>query len=142
MPISLSDQLPPVRTPVRALRDRQVRQAMTRGFMGHCPNCGRGKLLRNYLKVVDNCSVCGEDFSHQRADDAPPYFTILIVGHLIVPLMFFIEIEYSPSLLLSMIGWPALTALCCVALLPRIKGAVVGMQWAMRMHGFGGPTID
>lgn len=125
-----------------ALRDRNLMQAVRRGFFGHCPHCGKGKLLRSFLKVVDNCSVCGEDFTAQRADDAPPYFTILIVGHIIVPMMFYVEIEYTPTLLFSAIMWPLLTGLASLALLPRVKGAVVGMQWAMRMHGFGGPVVD
>ena len=27
-------------------------------------------------------------------------------------------------------------------LLPRIKGALIGLQWALRMHGFGGPANE
>ena len=41
-------------------------------------------MFRAYLKVVDACPVCGEDLSHQRADDAPAYMTMLIVGHFVV----------------------------------------------------------
>ena len=35
--------------------------------------------------------------------------------------------------------WSALALASSLALLPRIKGALVGLQWANRMHGFGGP---
>ena len=64
-------------------------KAMWRGFLGKCPNCGKGKLFRAYLKPVDSCAACGEEYHQHQADDAPPYFTILIVGHLIVaPLLF------------------------------------------------------
>ncbi len=63
---------------------RDLGLAMRRGFMGRCPNCGKGKLFRAYLKVNPRCPSCDEDFSHQRADDAPPYLTMLIVGHVIV----------------------------------------------------------
>ena len=47
-------------------------------------SCGKGALFHSYLKVNDACGVCGEELHHQRADDAPPYFTIMIVGHVVV----------------------------------------------------------
>ena len=59
--------------------------AVGRGFSGRCPNCGKSKLFRGYLKQVDACPVCGERWGHIRADDAPPWLTILIVGHIIIP---------------------------------------------------------
>ena len=61
--------------------ERPLRTAITRGFLGRCPACGRGRLFRSYLKVVNTCKICGEDLSHQRADDAPAYLTLLIVAH-------------------------------------------------------------
>ena len=59
--------------------DRPVGLALRRGWSCRCPNCGTGRLLQSYLKVNDHCAACGEDFSHQRADDGPAYLTILIV---------------------------------------------------------------
>ncbi len=32
-----------------------------------------------------------------RADDAPPYFTILIVGHVLVPLVFVVEKAWNAA---------------------------------------------
>ena len=63
---------------------RDVWQAMARGFAQRCPKCGKGALFHSYLKVADTCPACGEELHHQRADDAPPYFTIMIVGHFVV----------------------------------------------------------
>ena len=63
--------------------DRSLREAMTRGFFGRCPSCGRGRLFSSYLKVVKACEVCGEEFSGHRADDAPAYITLLIVAHIV-----------------------------------------------------------
>ena len=63
--------------------DRSLREAMTRGFIGRCPSCGRGRLFSSYLKVVNACEVCGEEFSGHRADDAPAYITLLIVAHIV-----------------------------------------------------------
>jgi uncharacterized protein (DUF983 family) len=33
--------------------------------------------------------------------------------------------------------WLGVTALACLILLPRAKGAIVGQQWALGMYGFG-----
>ena len=116
-------------------RDRW--QAIRRGFMGRCPSCNEGRIFRAYLKVNDACPVCGEEFFHHRADDAPPYFTILVVGHVVGALMLFVE-EQNDNLpiWIHMAIWPALTVILCLALLPRFKGALIGYQWALGMHGF------
>jgi uncharacterized protein (DUF983 family) len=117
--------------------------AVRRGFMGRCPNCGEGRLYRAFLKVADNCPACGEELFHHRADDAPPYFTILIVGHVIGTAMLVMEeINADLPTWLHMAIWPPLTVALSLALLPRIKGALVGYQWALEMHGFGGESED
>src|SRR5690606_36733457 len=87
-------------------------------------------------KVVPACPRNGEDLSHHRADDAPPYFTILIVGHVIVSLLLGVEMEYRPPIWVHLALWLPLTVLMSLALLPPIKGAIVGLQWALYMHGF------
>jgi uncharacterized protein (DUF983 family) len=124
------------------LRDRSFWKAVGRGFMLRCPACGKGKMFRAFLKVADTCPHCGEELFHHQADDAPPYFTILIVGHIVVPLMLAVELEYMPPIWVHVAIWPTLTLALSLALLPRIKGAVVGLQWAARMHGFGGEAQD
>jgi len=118
------------------LPPRPIRQAMLRGLTHHCPACGKGQLFRAYLKVADACPSCGEELHHQRADDAPPYFTIVIVGHIIVPLVLTVERMFAPAIWLQAVGWTAITAILCLLLLPSIKGALVGLQWANYMHGF------
>ncbi len=131
----------PVATDVVEQRDLGL--AMRRGFLGRCPRCDEGPLFRAYLKVADVCPHCGEDFSHQRADDAPPYITMLVVGHFIVAgILAADEIWPDAPMLLSGLFWAALTIVASLLLLPRVKGALVGYQWALRMHGFGGPEKD
>jgi uncharacterized protein (DUF983 family) len=112
---------------------------MRRGFIGRCPACGRGRLFRAYLKVVNTCKVCGEDLSHQRADDAPAYVTMLIVGHLVGGGVLFSEERWpNSSLTLVSVFWLVATVVMSVLILPRAKGAIVGQQWALGLHGFGG----
>ncbi|MGB0086077.1 MAG: DUF983 domain-containing protein [Rhodomicrobiaceae bacterium] len=129
--------MPDIKAPLYTVkRKRSVWTAMLRGMRGRCPCCGEGRLFARYLKVADHCPACGEALFHHRADDAPPYFTILIAGHLIVPLLLALEIAVRPPLWVHAAIWlPAATALCLV-LLPVVKGAIVGLQWALYMHGF------
>lgn len=115
---------------------RDVWQAIRRGFQGRCPRCGEGKVFRAFLKVADSCTVCGQDFSGHRADDLPAYLVIVIVGHLVVPLALFIETDYAPPVALQLAIYLPITLIASLALLQPVKGAVVGLQWAFRMHGF------
>jgi uncharacterized protein (DUF983 family) len=129
----------PVLTKTVANR-RPMGLALRRGFLGRCPNCGKGSMFRAYLKVADTCPVCGEELFHQRADDAPAYFTIVIVGHFIVAGVLASEFVLPDSpFWVPALFWSILALLSCLWLLPRIKGTLVALQWANRMHGFGGP---
>jgi uncharacterized protein (DUF983 family) len=110
--------------------------ALLRGLQCRCPNCGRGRLFRAFLKVADDCPACGEVLHHQRADDAPAYFVIVIVGHLVVPLALSVETAFTPPFWLHFAIWLPLTLTLSLGLLQPIKGAVVAWQWAYRMHGF------
>lgn len=115
---------------------RSWKQALWRGFLRRCPNCGKGHIFRAFLKVADTCDHCGEELHHQRADDAPPYFTIFIVGHMVIPSVLIVERVWHPPLAVHFILWPALTLALTLALMPSVKGAIVGLQWALRLHGF------
>lgn len=116
---------------------RSAWRALRRGFAQKCPACGEGRLFGRYLKVNPACPDCGEELHHHRADDAPPYATIFVVGHIVGALMLLAE-ELSPDapLWLHALIWPTLTVALSLALLPRLKGALIAYQWALRMHGF------
>jgi uncharacterized protein (DUF983 family) len=117
---------------------RNTKQAMWRGFCKQCPACGEGRLFTNYIRVRRQCLVCKEELHHQKADDAPPYFTIMAVGHIVVPALLAVEIAWHPPIWLHLLVWLPLTCLLTFDLLPRFKGLTIGLQWALRMHGFGG----
>jgi uncharacterized protein (DUF983 family) len=110
--------------------------AMLRGFLCNCPNCGRGHLFGRFLKVVDHCEVCGEDFAPQRADDFPAYLVIVLVGHIVVPALLAVAIAYNPPAWLQLAIWLPVTLLASLGLLQPTKGAIVGLQWQIGMHGF------
>jgi len=102
--------------------------ALLRGLQCRCPACGRTDMFRGYLRVIDACSDCGAPLGSARADDAPPYFTIFAVGHIVVPLMFLVERAYQPSMWVHAALWLPLTTALSLAFLRPIKGATVGLM--------------
>lgn len=115
--------------------ERDTKAALRRGFMLRCPNCGRGRVLHSYLKVNDACSVCGQSYKMARADDGPAYFTILIVAHLAGFALHIMWALWEPSPMVLATTISAGAVVSALALLPRFKGALIGFQWAKRMHG-------
>jgi uncharacterized protein (DUF983 family) len=118
---------------------RDVWKAIFRGMRGRCPNCGEGKIFCRFLKIADRCPACGESLHHHRADDFPAYVVIVIVGHIVVPLVLMAETNYAWPYALHLAVWLPLTLALSVGLLTPVKGAIVGLQWGFRMHGFGDP---
>lgn len=109
--------------------------ALGRGAINRCPVCGEGKVFSGYLRVVPECSVCGTPLGSLRADDAPPYFTIFLVGHLLLPPVFWVEKAYEPPMWLHMVVWLPLFAAACTLLLRPVKGATVGLMLKLGFTG-------
>lgn len=117
---------------------RPLAQSIKRGFLGRCPQCGDGKLFRAFVKPVDHCAVCNEEYSHHRADDLPAYLVVLVVGHITVGGFMTAEMTTDWPGWVHLAIWVPVTILLALVLLQPFKGAVIGLQWANRMHGFGG----
>ncbi|OLP55455.1 hypothetical protein BJF92_23225 [Rhizobium rhizosphaerae] len=123
--------------PVRPA-ERPVVPAMMRGFKGRCPACGEGRLFGAFLKPVDHCSDCGEAIHHHRADDFPPYIVVTIMGHVVIAGYMATDVLLPLTSWQHLAIWAPVTLIGSLALMQPVKGAVIGLQWALRMHGFGG----
>jgi uncharacterized protein (DUF983 family) len=110
-----------------------MRTAILRGLAGHCPSCGRAPIFQGYLRVVPTCANCGVPLGQLRADDAPPYITLLVVCHIVVGLLLAVERAFSPSTGLEVAIFLPLTALLILGLLRPVKGATVGVMLALGM---------
>jgi uncharacterized protein (DUF983 family) len=108
---------------------------LLRGLRHRCPSCGRGAIFGGYVRVNNRCDGCGLEFAAYRSDDAPAYFTIAIVGHFIVPAMLILEQTSHPATWVHMVTWLPLTLAMTLALLPRVKGVLLGVQWMLRVRG-------
>ncbi len=119
--------------------ERPVGRSIMRGLLNRCPACGEGKLFRRFLKPVDHCAACQEDMHHQRADDLPPYLVIFIIGHVTVGGFMMTDLVFKDwSIWTHLAIWAPITLLSTLLLMQPVKGGVIGLQWALRMHGFGG----
>jgi uncharacterized protein (DUF983 family) len=126
---------------VQGMGDRERKtswaEGLLRGLVGRCPACGRGRLFGRFLKVQDECGSCGAELHHHRADDLPPYVVILIVGHIVGWGILTAETRFEDvPLWFHLALWPALTVILSLLLLQPVKGAVVGLQYGLSMHGF------
>ncbi|KAA2315009.1 DUF983 domain-containing protein [Pseudooceanicola sediminis] len=116
--------------------DRALKPALLRGARGRCPRCGEGELFSKYLKIRSTCPHCALDLTHQRTDDGPAYITILIVGHVGVFLLTSLFHLMADRPLVLALSMSAVCLVLALLMLPRVKGGMVGLQWAKRMHGF------
>ncbi|MGQ0582011.1 MAG: DUF983 domain-containing protein [Reyranella sp.] len=108
--------------------------ALLRGWSGRCPRCAKGALFSRFLKMQSHCPACNLALEPYRADDAPAYFTIFAVGHIVVPLVLIVErLGQQPPLWFHALLWLPLSVLLALYLLPHIKGAVIALLWVHRI---------
>lgn len=105
-------------------------QAVKRGVMCRCPNCGQGNLFAGYLEQVEVCSVCGTSLSRFNAGLVLPLVVGLLVVFLFAGIFLIIELNggASPGTYLAVM-LPT-SAIASLLLIRPCKGAVVGLMWA------------
>lgn len=118
--------------------ERPVGRSIKRGLLNTCPACGSGKLFGRFLKTVHACEACGERLDEHRADDFPPYIVVTIMGHIVLGGFMMTEMILPLSNWGHLAIWVPITILGSLGLMQPVKGGVIGLQWALRMHGFGG----
>jgi len=106
-----------------------------RGFSQKCPRCGNGRLFASFLKTPAVCGSCAHELGAIRADDFPPYLTMVIVGHIIVPLILLVERNSPLSISMHLMIWLPLTAVLTFWFLPRIKGMIIGLMIHIGLRG-------
>ncbi len=112
---------------------RVLKRAIRFGALGRCRNCGRGRLFRAYLKQVEHCADCNEALGHIRADDGPPWLTVIIVGHVVVAIAMAVEAYATWPQWWSMAFFSGLALAMVLIILPRAKGVFIGAIWASRL---------
>ena len=105
--------------------------ALWRGVKLRCPRCGEGRLLTSYLRQAPACTSCGLETGLIRADDGPPWLTLLIAGHILAPLMVIIFMNDILPMWISTILLALASVALCMALLPRAKGFFIAAIWKL-----------
>ena len=116
-------------------KDVPFKVAALRALRGRCPCCGKGKLYRAYLKQVEKCAACGERLGHIRADDAAPWLTLIVLGHVFLPLVFLLNWDWMP-LWTEMLSMSALLVVLALALLPFSKALFLAILWQTKAPGY------
>lgn len=122
--------------------ERPLGRSIKRGMLCRCPHCGEGRLFRAFLKPVDVCAVCGEEIFHHRADDLPAYLVIVVVGHVLLTGYMLTDMAFRVSPWVHLAIWVPLAVLAAMLTIQPIKGGVIGLQWALKMHGFAGTNDE
>lgn len=120
-------------TNARDPRRPSLSTAILRGFAGGCPNCGQTRLFQGFLRVTPVCAHCAAPLGRARADDAPPYFTIFVTGHIVIPLMMYVDRAQAPSVDVMSAMFLPMTLILALGLLRPIKGATVGAMVTLNM---------
>lgn len=107
-------------------------QLLKRGACRRCPQCGQSCLFEGYLTPRPACEVCGLNFEVIRSDDMPAYFTIAIVGHILLPLIYWSEVNFDLSMWEHMCIWLPATIILTLGMLPSIKGVAMGIVWSTK----------
>ena len=113
--------------PYQSQRNPGLVESLRRGLRRRCPRCGQGKMFSGYLSVRHDCASCGMEFEPLRSDDAPPYFTLFIVGHVMVSLYVAAWRFVDAPLWAQATFWCGLTLILSLVLLPFIMFVLLSM---------------
>ena len=118
--------------PTAWARPRTV-QGLLRGFAARCPCCGQGRLFTGWLRQMPECGNCHAPLGAVRADDAPPYFVIFIVAHVVIATQVLLEPVMALSTLAEAAIFMPLALIMCLGLLRPVKGATIGLMLHLGM---------
>lgn len=104
---------------------------------GRCPRCGRGRLFRGLLDVVERCPECGLDLRGNDAGDGPAVFVILGLGALLMIGVFWVEFRFQPPWWVHVVLWLPITFVAAVWMLRCLKAWLIAQQFTYRSTSLG-----
>jgi len=114
-----------------AAAGRKLGTALLRGFRGRCPACGGGHVLKGYIFPRAQCESCRENLAPYQSADFAPYLVTFAIGLTFTPMILVSTMVWNvPAHLALTVGLSAALA-CALILLPRMKGAAIGLLWAL-----------
>lgn len=110
--------------------------AVWRGMRGKCPRCEATRLFARFLKPVERCAACGQNWTLHGADDFPPYVSILLTGHIMAPIIIALGQHQSLPTWAMMVIVVVMALTLLIGLLQPAKGGIIALQWWMGLNGF------
>ncbi|HQS69402.1 MAG: hypothetical protein B7Y36_17630 [Novosphingobium sp. 28-62-57] len=112
--------------------------AVWRGVRGKCPRCGGTHLFAGFLKPVERCRMCGQNWTLHGADDFPPYIAIILTGHIMAPVIIELGLNSALPAWAMMLIVASLALVLIGSILQPAKGGVIALQWWLGLNGFAG----
>ncbi|TNB47858.1 DUF983 domain-containing protein [Martelella lutilitoris] len=99
------------------------------GLAGRCPRCAKGRLFDGFLALRPACEHCGLSYEFADSGDGPAVFVMFAVGFLVIALVLWTEISYSPPLWVHALIWVPVTIALSLGALRAFKGVLIGLQY-------------
>ena len=106
------------------------------GIRCRCPRCGQGTIYSGLLTVTNCCACCGLDLSPHDTGDGASVFVIFILGALIVPLAFWLEVAFAPPIWLHLMIWPPVIMVFGIAFLRPVKATLIAIHFKNLRHKY------
>lgn len=107
---------------------------VTNGLLCRCPQYGRGRLFKGYLKLAERCDQCGRDYGFADSGDGPAVFVIFLVAPLVILLALLVGAVFPIAPWMHLVLWIPTTLILCLLLLPPFKGVMVNLQYRHDAH--------
>ncbi len=99
------------------------------GLTCSCPRCGKGKIFRGLLTVVEKCESCGLDYAFADTGDGPAIFVMTIAGFVVLGAAVWVEMVYEPPYWLHALITLPFAAIVCIGLLRPTKALLIALQY-------------
>ena len=99
------------------------------GVRGRCPRCGEGHLFDGFLKLRDECEVCGLSYDFADPADGPAFFVICFACVPAVVFALLLQVKAEPPFWVHLITTLPLIVATCVLPLRPLKGWLVCSQY-------------
>ncbi|MCJ8157137.1 DUF983 domain-containing protein [Sphingomonas sp. LaA6.9] len=99
------------------------------GPYGRCPRCGEGRMFASYLKLRENCDVCGLDYGFADPADGPAFFVLCFTCVPAVVFALLLEVYLSPPAWVHLLTSLPLILIFCLLPLRPLKGWLVASQF-------------
>ena len=84
------------------------------------------------LTVAARCRDCDLDLSAQDSGDGPAVFVILLLGIMVIPLVFGLEMLVTPPIWAHLVIWPPIIVALAILMLRPFKATLIALQYRHR----------